>query len=168
MLPSVREGKWNTFLSSIKDRSSCDPSCGFASSCPMTVYAPKCLVLDLKPDEKIRFFNIFLFGEQGLRNEIGVTLFNFSKNLHTEEDPDHAERYLEALLKVNRQIYGEKSRQKPMPENLVISMNVSSPQKQPQPLLILEEEAVGADEQSLFTSPDLDKIAKTKKMSKND
>lgn len=103
-LSNIEENKWLVFSQS---RTNCTQSCTFFAICPMTIYAPHAICMDLTLEEKKRFFHLFLYGAEGLKNEILSTLFSFSKGISFSE-PDDLKEYLELLLKVHKNVYDGK------------------------------------------------------------
>ena len=101
----IEEDKWVIFNNFSEE---CGISCPFYSICPMTLYAPHAVCRDLSLEEKKRFFHLFLYGPEGLKNEILSTLYRFSSTISFHE-PRDLERYLDLLLKVNKTLFDGKN-----------------------------------------------------------
>lgn len=104
-LSTLEEDKWLIF-NNIRER--CDITCSFFSICPMTIYSPHASCSDLAIEERKRFFHLFLYGAEGLKNEILSSLYLFSKEISFVEPKDIKE-YLELLLKVHKSVYDGKN-----------------------------------------------------------
>jgi hypothetical protein len=155
---SVLESKWVEFSNAVRDREKCDIGCPMFASCPMTVYAPECLVTLMKEEDKRKMLTIFFMGEDGLKTEILSSLFRLSQYLNMK-DMHELQIYLDSLLRVHRQLYTSKTKQPSPMQAVQIIMGDSVPNKKSDtPMVILEEKDSTADPDSLFNSPMMDTI----------
>jgi len=153
----VTESKWHDFNTIIKNRSKCTRSCPMHINCPLSVHAPVCMVKTIEGEDRRRFFMFFYLGETGLRSEILYMLMEFAKKLDLTKAID-LRIYLETLLRVNRQLYGEKTKQVAQPETLKVNITRAQGNRKNVPTIILSEEDSTTDSESLFSSPKLSEI----------
>ena len=154
----IIEGKWHDFNKAVGNRSKCAPSCPVYTNCPLSVHAPVCMVKSLEGEDKRRFFMFFYLGEQGLRTEILHSLMELARLLDLK-DVDDMRIYMDTLLKVNRQLYGDKAKvQKPVEALKVNITRAMGNTKKNIPTIILAEEDSTTDPQSLYNSAMLGEI----------
>jgi hypothetical protein len=84
-------------------------------------------------------------------------LMEFAKKLDLTKAID-LRIYLETLLRVNRQLYGEKTKQVAQPETLKVNITRAQGNRKNVPTIILSEEDSTTDSESLFSSPKLSEI----------
>jgi hypothetical protein len=147
--PSViEENKWLVFN---QPHDKCTTNCTFFSICPMTIYAPHAVCSDLSIEEKKRFFHLFLYGAEGLKNEILSTLYKYSGKIDFQE-PRDLQQYLELLLKVNKSMYDGKNITKNQGTFNIVVGDYNKPAPK-EPIIILDQYAdPEKDDQSLIFS----------------
>lgn len=149
------EHGWSEFIGVLNAISECNMTCPFFKSCAMTSYAPSCLVREMCEKDLRRYFNLFILGEDGMRAEIMGKLFNLGA-MTDDKNPQDLIKYLEQLLKVNRQVYTDRK----VTNNLVdeefrIEVTSNGFGHKQIPAIIKNELE---DPESLLKSPNLDKI----------
>jgi hypothetical protein len=125
----------------------------------MTIYAPHAVCQDLSIEEKKRFFHLFLYGAEGLKNEILSTLYKYSGKIDFQE-PRDLQVYLELLMKVSKNLYEGKNVTK---NSGVFNINVGDfkPPVHKEPIMIINNASdPELDEQSLIFSEFATKMIK--------
>ena len=125
----------------------------------MTIYAPHSTCEDLSLTEKRRFFHLFLYGSEGIKNEMLSTLYNFSDKISFQE-PKDLKDYLELLIRVQRTLYDGKVTQK---NSGTFNIVVGDYNKQPEqpPIMVLNAmHDPEADPESLIFSEMASKMVK--------
>ena len=147
-LSPIEEDKWLIFSNISGD---CTTNCPFFSSCPMTIYSPHAVCRDLAIEERKRFFHLFLYGAEGLKNEILSTLYKFSNKISFQE-PRDLSNYLELLMKVNKNLFEGKNVTKNQGTFNIVVGDYNKPAPK-EPILILDQYMdPEKDDQSLIFS----------------
>jgi hypothetical protein len=149
----MSEHKWSEFIGVLHAVKECSILCPYYKTCAMVPYAPVCMVKEMCDDDLRRYFKLFILGEEGLRSEIMNSLFELG-GLVDKTDQKQLSNYVEQLLKVNRQVYGDKKPVRDDLEDFKIEVTSRGFEKKIPTIVLNEEE----DPESLLYSPNLDKI----------
>jgi len=101
-----RKAKYKKFADSVlKRREDCTASCEIYGVCPFSNYDSRkgkqeCVVKNLDKIDKNRFIAIFVFGDEGLKNEALKMLYKLGGILNLEDDPKEMQSYLEMIVKI--------------------------------------------------------------------
>jgi len=176
---------------SVRGRKWCTLECPFSDVCPMLPLSMAkesevildggkvkhpCKLKDAPPGVQRRIRNLFLGDEEGLLTEIRWALFVVGQNLC--KDVKERLAYVEALTKLHRVIYGDKSNVNPGEQPFKITVRqyqgenksaqevqIDRQEKAAQLLSQLKPQPIPdeQDPESLFLSPVLDAIVSVKK-----
>ena len=129
--------KWRKFKEHLDSRETCDRYCKFYQYCPMTVPGTQqnCRLKNARPSDHRRFFNLYLMGERGLRDEFFETVFHVGQSINFETDIRNGMSYVELLQKMKKMYYDPKTkdeREEPPTFKVISSDGVSD---EPLPML---------------------------------
>jgi len=147
-----------------KKRELCNNQCPYFLKCPYAVYRDqskkenKCTVVNLSRDEQKRFINMFVFEEDGLKNEALQTLWSLGKALNIQEDPREMKMYLESVVNVARAFKKTDKKVEKKPEPIEINMSTLNPKTLDHEIIPIPVKSDENDPQSLINSNKLDGI----------
>jgi hypothetical protein len=147
--------KWSEFIGVLNAIGECSIVCPYYKTCSFVPYSPVCMVKEMCEADLRRYFNLYILGEEGMRAEIMGKLFELGA-LTDNTNPLDIIKYLEQLLKVNRQVYSERRLlREPIEEEFRIEVTSNGFGHKQIPAIIVNEQE---DEESLIKSPLLDTI----------
>jgi len=164
--PTEKKKKWNTFNLTLGKRKRCDMTCRYFQLCPYSDAQSAadfaedkqpCMMANETPDVKRAFMNLFQFGEDGMRDEVMRTVFR-AKKLYDPNRVDHMERYANLLLKVVKQYGGREELMETGPVTIDIRGLEPSTVEYEKPIILDDGRVVQEDTESLYHSPNLEKI----------
>jgi hypothetical protein len=161
-LSNIEENKWQIFN---QNRALCSLECTFYAICPMTVYSPHPTCMDLSINEKKRFFHLFLYGSEGMKNEILSTLYKFSEKISFDE-PFDLKNYLELLLKVYKSVYEGKNITKNQGVFNILVGDYKKEEKAPIILMDSSQDPENDPESLIFSATATELVKKIRKTSR--
>ncbi len=169
MVRSRKRDKWLEFHTTVlKSRVVCSTTCVYYHRCPLAVYKDvsqdkPCEVVKLNDQDRERFMSLFVFGDEGLKDEAFRMLFKLARMLPMD-DPRGVEKYLDLLLRVVRAFRTDLAKETGPGEPITVNisgLDVGELTDNPKEKLFLAEDVVvQTDPESLLTSPVVDKIGK--------
>ncbi len=102
-------------MAKINRRKKCDSRCPLFDKCPLMPLAMSsedkaCKLKQLPQPVKIKFYNLFLAGEEGLIQEIRQIVWRLMLKVEKEGDTKEMERLAKLLLELHKQLYGDKKK----------------------------------------------------------
>jgi hypothetical protein len=162
----VADNRWEEFQNMLATRETCSRECDYYDKCPLMpvvkaqgVYT--CIVKGMSLDEKRKFMNFFVGGQQGLRDEIMLVLYDFTNTLDLK-DPKEAKSYIDLLLRVHREFYSVKKDDNKVNRPLTVTISETEgkrPREKTSPI----RDTVDEDPESLLNSPDLEELVRLRK-----
>jgi hypothetical protein len=151
---STKPYKWRKFREAVEARTNCDNTCKYYQYCPLTTpdVEHPCRMKQTTPNNQRHFFNIFLMGDKGLRDEFFESMFHVAAGIDFVTDPKGVMGYMELLQKAKRMFYDKMPKEEKEDK---VEFKVKSTQGvhvQELPMLpsdIAEEH----DQESLYNSP---------------
>ena len=143
----------------------CSNTCPFSSRCPLIPLSMSrvghiCALEKASGEERSRFYNLLVRGEDGLFDEARKTLYAMSRILNLEDNMDDLALYLENVMKIMR--VAARNIPKKQEEIQEISINISqsheTPAKKPSKKRVQDASFVEADPESLIFSEKLQEI----------
>lgn len=155
---STKPYKWKEYRKYIDDRGDCDSSCKYYHYCPLTTpeEGQMCRLKNANDEHKRRFFNLFVRGEKGLRDEFFETVYRIGCAIDFETDLKMGSAYIEMLQKAKRMYY-DKTEKQSTNDKVEIKVNNTAGFKESIPIT-LEQQREDEDPDSLFNSPFVDAI----------
>jgi hypothetical protein len=101
---------------------------------------------------------MFVFEEDGLKNEALQTLWSLGKSLHIQEDPREMKMYLESVVNVARAFKKTDKKVEKKPEPIEINMSMMNPKALDHEIIPIPVKNDENDPQSLINSKKLDGI----------
>lgn len=147
-----------------KKRELCNNQCPYFLKCPYAIYNStskeenKCTVVNLSREEQKRFINMFVFEEEGLKNEALQVLWKLGKSLNNTRDPREIKIYLEAVLNVARAFKKQEKNVEKKPEPIEINMTTLNPKALNREIIPIPVKCEENDPESLMKSEKLDGI----------
>lgn len=151
---STKPYKWRKFKETIEGRANCDNTCKYYQYCPLTTpdVEHPCRMKNAAPNNQRRFFNIFLRGELGLRDEFFESLYHVGAGVDFDADPKAGMGYMELLQKAKRMFY-DKTKKEEKDDKVEFKVN-STQGINSEPLPMSESDiAEEHDQESLYNSP---------------
>ena len=165
-------------MSLFNKRELCTNQFPYFLKCPYATYTEiskrenKCQVVLLSREEQKKFINLFVFEEEGLKNESLQTLWNLGKALNLNEDPREMKMYLEAVVNVARAFKKQEKKVEKKAEPIEINMSTLNPKEVGKEIIPIPVKNEENDPDSLLNSKNLDGIlakrdGKVRKRDKN-
>lgn len=154
---STKPYKWNRFKDIIENRAVCDNTCKYFQYCPLTTDEEDhpCDMAISAPRQQRSFFNLFLMGDRGLKDEFFESLFHVGAGL-PENDTKLGMSYLELLQKAKRMFYDKEKKEE---KDGVISFKVNSTQGCIEAMVMSESDVIEQhDQDSLYASSVVDEL----------
>lgn len=155
---STKPYKWKEYRKFIELREECNSTCKYYHYCPLTTPNDglPCRLKRANDEHKRRFFNIFVRGEKGLRDEFFETLYRIGCAIDFESDLKMASTYVEMLQKAKRMYYDKPEKQAGS-DKVEIKVSNTGGFKESVPIT-RDQETEDEDPESLFLSPMVDAI----------
>lgn len=155
---STKPYKWKEFRKFLDERTDCDSKCKHYHYCPLTTpeEGAACRLKNANEEHKRRFFNLFIRGEKGLRDEFFETVYRIGCAIDFETDLKMGSAYIEMLQKAKRMYYDKPEKQNAN-DKVEIKVNNTSGFRENIPIS-LEEQREESDPDSLFNSNIVDAI----------
>ena len=155
------------FNKSLAKRLVCNNQCPYFQKCPYSLAkndidygeSTSCEMVNETPDMKRAFMNLFVFGDEGLKDEVIRSTFRVKK-LTDWNKVESVERYANLLLRVAKQ-YGVREELMPTGPVTIDIKGIEIPEpKKMQDVVLDDGRVVQEDKESLFLSPNLEKIVR--------
>ena len=155
--------RFERFQLSLTTKDQCNTTCEYYYRCPLVPRSKEtevfaCAARTLDEKSKRRFMNIFVFGEEGVREEIVSNLFFLSEKLDFK-DPKEQKDYIQLLLQCYKVLYKGEEKPKSRTEPLTVNVKgIKLPKKPGEAVsVVLEDNSeIQTDPESLFNSPVID------------
>lgn len=159
---STKPYKWRKYVATLDSRTRCDSTCKYFSFCPLMIPTNDvdCRLKSRPPKDKRHFFNLFIRGRDGIRDEFFDALYYAGTAIDFESDTKATAAYLEMLNKTIRIFYGDTKNKKDEPGEIKFKVRSTiGVNNEPLPMTesdIKEEH----DPDSLYSSPIIDEFMK--------
>lgn len=155
---STKPYKWKEYRKYLDERGDCDSKCKYYHYCPLTTpnEGQRCRLKVATDEHKRRFFNLFVRGEKGLRDEFFETVYRIGCAIDFETDLKMAAAYIEMLQKAKRMYY-DKPDKAAANDKVEIRVNNTGGFKEVVPITP-DQQREDEDPDSLFSSPIVDAI----------
>jgi len=161
--------KWDEFSANVlRNRVNCTAKCPYFGKCPYAKYrnvseGKSCEVATLTDDQLRLYVSIFIFEEEGLKDQAKKLLWKLGNILNLSDDPKEITMFLELILKYVRAFKMDLKDDTGINEPITIKIDGIESKFSGDPeekVFVSDDLVVQTDPESLLTSPMLDKLAK--------
>lgn len=149
----------------------CSSKCNYYMVCPVcdrsNLQVAPCVLRMLDEPIRRRFVNLYLRGRDGLKAEATELLFNLSKKLDLKNNPDDMVKYIDTIIKVDRNfkvdqkkiIETPKIEQEEVPSRVEVKVVKQAKPADPVEKMVRKvEKELDNNPESLFNSPVVDEM----------